>query len=354
MIETGRHFFVLPLLAGMGCVAGLFIDPHTLLACYLAAVVAVSAIPLGALAVLMVSYLVRGEWTEGLHPALTAAASTMPIAGLLFVPVLVGMPWLYPWAAADASMSALQEVYLTPWFFAARTIIYFVVWTALAVWVRQAWGDLARMMRTASAGLIVYALTASFAGIDWIESLTPTFHSSTYGLLFITFQLLAGLAFALVIALRPGRARPTFSYGPILLSVLLLWAYIHAMQYIIIWAGDIPGEVTWYLRRSTDGWGIVLWTLVLLQFVVPFFAMLSERVRNGQRPLLMIAGATLALRMVEALWLILPSTGASGPVLLLDIPATTLAIAGTWWIAFRAGARRAALISHGRLAAAAR
>src|SRR5262249_43546466 len=189
---------------------------------------------------------------------------------------------------------------------------------------------------------------------DWIESLTPTFHSSTYGLLFITFQLLAGLAFALVIALRPGRARPTFSYGPLLLSVLLLWAYIHSMQYIIMLAWDIPREVTLNLRRSSDGWGIVLWTLVLLQFVVPFFAMLSERVRNGQRPLLMIAGATLVLRVVEALWLILPSTGASGPVLLLDIPATTLAIAGTWWIAFRAGARRAALISHGRLAAAAR
>jgi hypothetical protein len=92
MIETGRYFFLLPLLAGIGCVVGLLIDPYPLLACYLAAVVAVSAIPLGALAVLMVSYLVRGEWTEGLHPALTAAASTMPIAGLLFVPVVVGMP----------------------------------------------------------------------------------------------------------------------------------------------------------------------------------------------------------------------------------------------------------------------
>jgi hypothetical protein len=354
MIETGRHFWVLPLLAGIGCVVGLFIDPHTLLACYLAAVVAVSAIPLGALAVLMVSYLVRGEWTEGLHPALTAAASTMPIAGLLFVPVVAGMPWLYPWAAGDASASVLQAIYLTPWFFVARTIIYFIVWTALALWVRQAWGDLARMMRAASAGLIVYALTASFAGIDWIQSLTPTFHSSTYGLLFITFQLLAGLAFGLVIALRPGRARPTFSYGPILLSVLLLWAYIHAMQYIIVWAADIPDEVVWYLRRSSDGWGIVVWAMVFLQFVVPFFAMLSQRVRNGQWPLVTIAGATLALRMVEALWLILPSTGASGPVLLLAIPATMVAIAGTWWIAFRAGAHRAALTRHSRLAVAAR
>jgi hypothetical protein len=68
----------------------------------------------------------------------------------------------------------------------------------------------------------------------------------------------------------------------------------------------------------------------------------------------MIAGGTLVLRAVEALWLILPSTGASGPVLLLAIPTTNLAVGGAWWIAFRAGARHAALTRHGRLAAAAR
>jgi hypothetical protein len=95
-----------------------------------------------------------------------------------------------------------------------------------------------------------FGVVASFAGIDWIESLTPKFHSSIYGLLFLTFQLLAGLAFAIAIALRPGHPRPTFSYGPIFLSTLLLWAYIQAMQYIVIWAGAIPDEVVWYLRRS--------------------------------------------------------------------------------------------------------
>ena len=136
------------------------------------------------------------------------------------------------------------------------------------------------------------------------------------------------------------RGRPTRRYGEILLSLLLLWAYLHAMQYIIIWAGNIPDEVTWYLRRASGGWAVVLWGLMLGQFVIPFFALLSERVRYGQRPLLWLCGATLALRLVEAFWLVLPSTHAGGWVLLLDIPAVTLVLAAVWSYAFwRASSR---------------
>jgi hypothetical protein len=334
-----RRIWPLSALAGVaGTIAGLFIDPHALLASYLAAAVAWSTIPMGALGVLLTTYLVRGEWTEGLHAPLTAAALTLPVAGLLFVPVLIAVPWLYQWASETETHGVLQGVYLTPWFFIIRTIAYFVVWTVLALWARAAWGDLNRMLRAASAGLIVYALTASFAGIDWVESLTPEFHSSTYGLLFLTFQLVAGFAFAVFVAMQ--RRQPTLRYGDILLALLMLWAYIHAMQYIVIWSGNIPDEVVWYLRRSSGGWGVVFTLLVLLQFIFPFFAMLSERVRYGRGPLLVIAGATLVLRFVEAFWLVLPSVSVAGPVLLLTVPATVLAIGGVLMLAFGEMLRR--------------
>jgi hypothetical protein len=339
MRKASHVLLLVPPLGGAACLLALFIDPHALLACYLAATVAVSAIPIGALAVLMITYLVRGAWTKGLHVPLMAAALTLPITGLLFLPVIIGLPWLYPWANGEVS-GILQPVYLTTWFFIARTVGYFAVWTALAFWLRAAWGDLDRMRRAGSVGLIVYPLTASFAGIDWLESLTPKFHSSIYGLLFLTFQLLAGLAFAIAIALRPGHVRPTFSYGPILLSTLLLWAYMQAMQYIVIWGGDIPDEVVWYVRRSSGGWAFVLWGLMLLQFVFPFFAMLSQHVRNGQRPLFVIAVGTLLLRLVEAFWLVLPNFEPSGAVFALAIPGSILAVGGIWWLAFRMVVRR--------------
>jgi hypothetical protein len=321
-------------LAGMaGAVVALLLDPHGTLAAWLAAIVAASAVPVGALPVLLISYLVRGRWTNALHLPLTAASLLIPVAAVLFIPVLVGMPWLYPWVDRPPA-AAFKAVWLTPWFFALRAILYFAVWSAIAWWARRAWGDPQRMIRVASAGLILYALTASLAGVDWIESLNPDFHSSIYGLLVLTFQVLAGLSFAIALGTRAQADIPP-GYGGLLLATLLLWAYIHAMQYIIIWAGNIPDEVVWYLRRETGVWLYVLWALMVLQFVVPFFAMLLDRVRNRPFPLFVIACGTLALRFVEAFVLVLPSAQAQGAVLWLAVPAAVAATIGILGVALQ-------------------
>lgn len=323
MHSVPRLFWpVLGALGIIGSAVALVIDAHNTLAVYLAAATAAGAVPVGAMMVLMVTYLVRGQWSDLMHVPLTAAALLIPVAGLLFLPVLVGMPWLYPWAKGIHA-GAFQGTYLTPWFFALRTVVYFAVWTVLALWLRSAWPDPVRMTRAASAGLIVYALLGTLAGVDWFESLSPSFHSSEYGLLFLTFQMLAGLSFAIVMATAAyPRESVESGFGPLLLAALLLWAYVQGMQYIIIWSGDIPDEVVWYIKRESGGWMFVTWAMVLLQFVVPFFAMLSDRVRNRAGPVMAIAGATLALRFVEAMEAVLPSADADGAILWLAVPAT--------------------------------
>lgn len=334
MMKMPRRLFVVALVGLAALLGGTWIDVHTALAAWLATVVTLGSIAAGAAAVLMMSYLVRGNWTEALHVPLTAAGLTVPVAGVLFIPVLIGIPWLYSWAAGSGGEAGtFKAVWLTPLFFAARTVLYFVVWTALALWLRRAWAHPHRMVVSASAGLIVYALVASLAGIDWFEALTPEFHSSIYGLLFLTFQVLAGFAFALAIALSPAAA-PTFRYGAILLSALLLWAYNHAMQYIIIWAANIPDEAVWYLHREAGAWGVALWVLITLQFILPFFAMLSERVRSERRPLLALAVSTLGCRFLEAYVLALPGMDISGVALALAIPGSIVLAGALWWTAF--------------------
>src|ERR1043165_4892247 len=98
-----RWPILLALLGLVAVVAALWIDPPTLLLSYLASVVTVSAAPAGATGVLFFTYLVRGRWTEGLHVPITAAVMTTPVAGLLFLPVLLGMHWIYPWASSHAA-----------------------------------------------------------------------------------------------------------------------------------------------------------------------------------------------------------------------------------------------------------
>ena len=152
----------LSLLAGAGlagCAIGLLLDPAATLASYLAAWFAVSAIPIGALGVLLISYLVRGGWTQDFHEPLSRAALTIPVAGLLFVIVLAGATKLYPWAS-NAALPSFKAVYLSPWFFTLRAVAYFTIWTALALWARQAYGNPAAMERAGALGLIVWAPTA--------------------------------------------------------------------------------------------------------------------------------------------------------------------------------------------------
>jgi hypothetical protein len=336
-----------------GLVAGLLIDPRTVFASYLVAWTVIAAIPVGALAVLFTAYLVRAGWTHDLHDLLAGATLTIPAVAVLFIPVCAGMGHLYPWASNEVHLTGFKAAYLTPWFFVLRSFSYFAIWAVLAFWGARAYGSDAAMKRVASAGLIVWTLTSSWAGIDWLESLEPEFHSSIYGLLMISFQLLAGLGFAIaaLLLLRRTRQMSNAAYAGTLLSVLLLWAYLHAMQYIIIWTGNIPDEVTWYLKRLAGGWGVALWALFIFQFFVPFFALLSESVRGSTKALLGLAVATLVLRYLEAAVLILPPLKLSGAALWLDLPAAILATGAVWLLTWQAAAELWHTVLSGRATA---
>jgi hypothetical protein len=315
-------------------IVGLVMDSRSTLSAWLVAWIGVGAIPLGVLGVLMTSYLVRRPWTESMHEIMVAATSVLPVLAVLLVPVLVGMKQLYPAASGGHSLPAFKAVYLAPWFFVLRTIVTFVVLWLLALWQRATWGDSGRMMRSASVGLIVYALLVSFAGIDWVESLEPDFHSSEYGLIYLCFVLLDGTAFAILVGLASGRRiGATKGYSALLLSVVLLWAYVHAMQYIVIWAGNIPDEAIWYIKRSSNGWQVVLAVIAVGQFVFPFFALLNSSVRSSRSWLLALCGVTLAMRCWEASILILPAIDNIAPLMvgLMLAAALTVVAVSLWW-----------------------
>lgn len=305
------------------------VDPQTALAAYLVGWITIAAIPIGALTILPMTYLIRRAWTDDLHRILTASTAALPLCGLLFVPVLFGQSLLYP-VAAGIDVPPFKTAYLAPWVFASRAIGYFVIWSLLAAWLAHAWGNLASMTRAASITLVVTSLTVSLAGIDWLESLGADFHSSIYGLLFISFTLMASLAFVLGLGLLSPQPiiHSTRGCGGLLLGTLLLWAYLHAMQYIVIWAGNIPDEVVWYLDRTQGGWQYLILLLALGQFVGPFLLLLSARVRRDRRWLMALCAATLALRPVEAAVLALPELDGLNPLLMAIAGAASLLFVG--------------------------
>jgi hypothetical protein len=312
-----RHFFAAAAFAAAIALAAFALDARTALAAYLATWLAFASISIGSLGMLHMTYLVRRAWTEELHAALASAADLLPICGVLFIPILLGAVWIYPAAGNASTLLPFKSIYLAPWFVALRAIIYFAIWTLLAVKTRTAWGNPQRMTRIAAIGLIVLSLTVSLAGVDWLESLNPKFHSSIYGLLFLNDVLLAGFAFSIAVGLwSRDWIKSTRGYGGLLLGAFLLWGYLHAMQYIVIWSANIPEEVKWYVVRTAGPWGYVVTLLAFGQFLIPFFILLMERNRRNRKVLFGICVMTLLMRWPEMIVLALPEIPHLNPAVL--------------------------------------
>ncbi|QPF83844.1 hypothetical protein IC762_29890 [Bradyrhizobium genosp. L] len=338
MTTPGGARSVLAVVSGLVLMTGFVVDARSTIAAYLVAWTALGAIPIGALIVYMISYLVRRRWTETLHPIFVATSGILPVVALTFIPILLFMKEIYPAIADGSTLPPFKAHWFAPWFFMLRAVLYFLIWIVLTEWLRRAWRNDEAMVRAASVGAIVWTLTVSFAGIDWLEQLEPEFHSSIYGLIFLSFLLVNGTAFVIAAGLlSTRRIGPSRGYSGLLLSVLLLWCYLHAMQYIVIWSGNIPKEVTWYLVRSESGWQFVLTALSFGQFVFPFCAMLSSRVRSDPHWLGALCGLTLTMRWLEAAILILPAIhGLSAMVTGAMLIAAGLFLSAVLWLAFDA------------------
>ncbi|WP_155263259.1 hypothetical protein [Sphingomonas segetis] len=324
----------------VGCAAGLVLAPRQALIAWLVCWLGWGSIPIGALALLMLVALIPGSWRRLYAQPLVLGTTLVPLVAIAMIPLLVGVELIYPWTAngATAGYAAFKAVWLSTGFFVVRTVVYLLALTLIA------WALLAASPRMrgpiAAAGVIAYALIGSLIGIDFAESTQPEFHSSIYGLLALTNQWLAGISFAILLGLWSSDGKAPLAAAGVLVTALLMWGYMHAMQYIVIWAGDIPAEARWYIERGRDDWGALAWLLYGLQGLVTFAALLSPTVRASRRAMMALAGLTLVMRVIENAWLVLPGMAGIGwPVAPLMV-AASLAMLGFGWAGALALRRR--------------
>ena len=348
------------LAAGLGvvgfliCLAGGAVDLPQLYRSYLVAWLFWLSVTLGCWAWMLIYNLTGGGWGRATHAIMRAAAAPLPLLALLFLPLVTNLEVLYPWARPGevASDPLLQhkQPYLNVPFFLGRTAGYFLVWLVMAWLVRLCEGQFLlqggedrarRLRRTSAIGLLLYATTITFASIDWCMSLEPHWYSAIYGILFMIGQGLTGLAFMVSIATclpqrttEPQVAAHRIDLGKLLLAFTMLWAYVSFSQYLIIWYGNIPEEVVWYERRLEHGWQWFALSLVVLQFALPFFLLLSRDAKEQRQKLAKVALLLLAMRWVELVWLIEPAFERSGMyVPWLDLAAAA-ALGGLWLALF--------------------
>jgi hypothetical protein len=341
-----RRSLVVGLIFGAIAALGAWLRPDQFFRAYLLAFMAWLGVSLGSMAILMLRHLTKGGWGMVIRRILGAAMRCLPLMTLLFVPILFGMPKLYMWARPLDSiqdthlrqhLEGITGTYLSVHGFIIRAAIYFAIWNVLSLLLTR-WSaqqdhppvrDNSSKFKALSApGLILYAFSITFAVIDWIMSIDATWISTIFGLSFLIGQVLAGLCFAVVVERILFRYQPmskllkpayVHDHGKFILTFIMMWAYFAFSQWLIIWAGNLPQEITWYIRRLNGGWGYVGLFVALFHFAVPFVVLLSRPFKRDITLLVWLAVWLLLMRYVDLFWIIEPSFSTIFKVTWLDI-----------------------------------
>ena len=343
------------------CALGAFAAPAAFFRGYLFGFVFFAGLALGCMAIVMLHSLTGGAWGVPIRRLLEAGTRTLPLLAVLFLPIALGLRHLYPWARPEAvagdPLLQAKHAYLNVPFFLGRSVVYFAVWIGFSYYLnrwsleqdRGASPAIARRLQLLSAGgLVVYGLTVTFASIDWVMSLEPHWFSTMYGVLYIAGQALNALAFVTAALVLLSGQEPLAGFvrsshyhdlGKLMLAFVMFWAYIAFSQYLIIWAGNLPEEIPWYLRRLHGGWGWIGVALIALHFALPFLLLLPEGANRNPRILAGVAALVVLMRFVDVFWLVRPAFAhaVSGPegfhAHWLDLAAPA-GIGGAWLAAY--------------------
>jgi len=287
------------------------------------------AIPLGCFAILMLQHMSGGVWGLVTRRVLESATRTFPLLALLFIPLLFGLKSIFPWAsperlaASPALSRAVEEkhIYLNTGFFIGRAVFYFLVWILITLALNRWSAEQDRtgerritnkLQGLSGPGLVLYGLTVTFAAVDWAMSLDPQWFSTIYGMLFMGGQGLAGMAFVIAVMVLLSQRKPMnavikpshlHDLGKLMLAFLMIWAYFAFSQFLIIWAGNLPEEIPFYVRRIQSSWKYVGIGLIVLHFFLPFVLLLSKDLKRNSRLLSTVAIGVIAMRFVDLIWL---------------------------------------------------
>ena len=352
-------------LAGLvACGVGFVVDRDQFFRSWLVAFMFWLGVSLGSMGLMLVHHLSGGAWGV-VRRIWEAAARVLPLMAVCFLPIVAGIPSLFAWSHADvvATDPILQHksLYLNVPFFLGRAAFYFVAWIGVT-YLMTAWSKMQdetgdpratrRMQLLSAAGLVVYALTITFASVDWIMSINAHWFSTIYGFLFLAGQGLSALALTIVVALALARRAPMdrvlkpthfHDLGKLMLAFVMLWAYFSFSQFLIIWSGNLIEEIPYYTVRMNNGWGWIGLALIAVHFALPFLLLLSRDLKRAAPRLAKVAVLLMVMRIVDLQYMVQPEFSERLRLHWLDV-AAPVAIGGFWLWRFYANLRSRPLL----------
>ncbi len=294
-------------------------------------------IAIGCLGLLMVQYLGGGGWGLVIRRILESGAHTLYLMAVLFLVIVVGLGLmsghpLYDWVHPTGHLKELwdspnwnfKRVWLSVPFFIARGLLYFAIWIGLT-WKltrnshrQDETGDPATLQSSqnwSGPGFLIFGLTLSFASVDWVMSLDVEWFSTIFGMLMLAGWGVATLSLIVWICVTLAKyegfeqvyqTKLFHDLGKLMMAVTMVWTYFSFSQLLIIWSGNLPEEIPFYLERFKGVWGYLGIAIILLHFVLPFLLLLSRDLKRNANKLKFVACLLIGMRFFDLMWYIVP------------------------------------------------
>jgi len=308
-----------------------FANPRETLFAYLIAFVYWLGLSIGGITLVMANNSASARWNVTVRRLGEAFGAVVPLFAILFLPLLLGAKHIWLWTTPEhaseetAHLIAHKAAYLNLPSFTIRALIYFVIWTAYSYRLRalsieqDRTGNpalTARMRWLSPSGLVLFVLSVTFASFDWLMSLQPTWYSTIFGLYIYAGAFVASLALVCVVVAYLRAAQTPWgqlltvdqqhNLGKLLLAFVAFRAYMQFSQYMLIWAGNLPEELTWIVVRSKGVWRPMGQFIIFGHFIIPFFLLLSRDLKR--KPALALIGLwMLFVHYVDLYWVVMPA-----------------------------------------------
>jgi hypothetical protein len=297
----------------------------------------------GGLALLMLQYCTGGKWGLLLRRPLEAMSRTLPLVFVYWLVIAFSLKKLYLWAAVTDVAAALKSGWisqtqahaisfkrpmLNPTAFVVTSLVCFAIW-GFYTWRLNTLGLkrdadspattpewIKKFENISGPGIVVYALTMTAAVIYWVMSLDPAWYSSVYGLLFLVGQIYGVLALSIIVVISLAKGEPyktilrqteQHDLGKFTFAFVMLNIYLAFSQFLIIWSGNLPEEIPWYLDRFLGGWGVIVTLDFIFHWLIPFTLLLSRDLKRNKKRLVRVCQWMVFARAFDLFWLIEPN-----------------------------------------------
>ena len=327
----------------------------------------VTSLALSAMFFFATQRLTGARWSANLRRIPEAFALALPVFTVLMLALYFGRQFIYPWSRpsvfAHAPSIAGKAHYLKPVWVFGRMALALLSWSFFALLFRKTSLDQDRnpdsslvlhhrLTRYTVWFVFVFALTFTWSCFDWLVSLNPEWFTTMFAVYVFAGTFVQGIAavtLAAVLLRQRGFLRKTIrddqlhDLGKMLFAFTTFWAYIWLCQYLLIWYGNLPEEVSYYFKSTNGPWLYLFALNLTVNWIIPFIVLLSARAKRMPKILAMMSVLLLCGHWLDLYLLIMPAVWSVPRIGVFEIFITTGCLALLYLI-FIHGLARAPLV----------